>query len=203
MTVNNRFGPGDLVTDLGSQLKVSVVVLGPSWITADQVALFANGIQIREERLAPTSLTRKARITWNLPRPAHDASLVVIASGPGVTSPHWAIPRPYQPASPAWQARVMGSSNPIWIDGDRDQQFTSARGYAESILKSFGPDPARFIPRLATFDESVATQAASLCRARGQDLRSEAFQAALAGAPDPVRRGFAAFARSLPIAPGD
>ena len=203
ITVNNRFGPGDLVTDLGSQLKVTVVVLGPSWAAADRVALFANGIQIREERLAPSSLVRKARITWTLPRPAHDVHLVTIASGPGVTSPHWAIPRPYQPSSRAWEPRVMGSSNPIWIDGDRDQQFTAARAYAQAILKQFGTDPATLIPRLATYDESVAAQAASLFHGRGQDIRSEGFQAALAGAPEAVQRGFASFAKTVPVLSND
>ncbi|MDR3402373.1 MAG: CehA/McbA family metallohydrolase [Chthoniobacter sp.] len=48
LTVDDRFGAGDLATPLGSEIKVAVRVLGPSWVQADRVELYANGIKIRE-----------------------------------------------------------------------------------------------------------------------------------------------------------
>jgi hypothetical protein len=66
-------------------------------------------------------------VRWTVPRPAQDVHLIAIASGPGITSPHWAIPKPYQPSSRMWNARVLGATNPIWVDADGDGKFTPLR----------------------------------------------------------------------------
>ena len=166
MTVNGRFAVGDLATALGDELTVDVTVLGPSWVRADRVELFANGIKIREQLIAPTERVEKARVRWTLPRPKHDVHLVVVATGPGVTAPYWETPRPYQPASKIFTPRVIGSTNPIWIDGDRDGRFTSARGYAIRVLEGASRDPEKLRAALAGYDEAVAVQAADLARER-------------------------------------
>jgi hypothetical protein len=44
-----------------------------------------------------------------------------------VTAPFWRIPKPYQPTSTAWNPRVIGATNPIWIDCDGDGKFTPPR----------------------------------------------------------------------------
>ena len=54
MSVDDRFGVGDLATKLGEQVEVSVEVHGPSWATADRVELFANGVKVREARIDPS-----------------------------------------------------------------------------------------------------------------------------------------------------
>src|SRR5689334_22976070 len=72
MTVDERFGVGDLATKLGTSVRVAVDVHGPSWVTADRVELFANGVKVREALVEPTPGERKARVTWTLPRPPHD-----------------------------------------------------------------------------------------------------------------------------------
>ncbi|MEK6237942.1 MAG: hypothetical protein N2C14_24790, partial [Planctomycetales bacterium] len=51
LTVNDRFGPGDLVRSSGT-VKATCRVQGPSWTDADHVALYANGEKIRETRIA-------------------------------------------------------------------------------------------------------------------------------------------------------
>ena len=199
MKVNDRFTVGDLATQLGNDLQVTVTVLGPSWVTADRVELFANGVKIREQEIeTPPGAIRKATVQWTIPRPAHDAHLVAIATGPGVTAPYWATPRPYQPSSKVWTPRVIGATNPIWIDGDGDGKFTTARQYATRLLARAGVDPAKLLPALADYDEAVATQAASLCQTRGGDVRSAAFNRELQRAAPPVQRGFAAYAATLP-----
>jgi hypothetical protein len=199
MTVEDRFGVGDLATGLGELMRVTVTVLGPSWTSADRVELFANGVRIREQPIdAPVSPVEKTRITWLIPKPAYDVHLVAIASGPPATAPYGPIAKPYQPASRAWQPRVLGATNPIWIDGDGDGKFTAPRAYAKEMVQRTGADPGKLIVELAKFDEAVAIQAASLCQSAGSDVRSGEFAEQLKTALQQVQRGFAAYVRSLP-----
>ena len=160
MTVNERFKVGDVATNLGAQVRVTVRVLGPPWVSATNVWLYANGLKVREQALARE---HDRAVTWTLARPKHDVYLVAIAAGPGVAAPYWAIPRPYQPVSSHWEGRVVGSTNPIWLDGDGDGRFTAARTYAKRLVNEHGSDPAKLVSALNGFDEAVAAQAASLC----------------------------------------
>lgn len=131
--VNGRFEVGDLVTNLSETIRVAVTVQGPGWTAVDQVQLFANGEVLREEKFAPIYKAGvKKRIHWKIPRPNGDSHLEVIASGPSVTAPFWRIPKPYQPASTTWKPRVIGATNPIWIDADGDGQFTSPRSQRQN-----------------------------------------------------------------------
>ena len=142
-------------------------------------------------------VNQKAAITWTMPRPAHDVHLVAIATGPGVTEPCWAIPRPYQPTSMVWQPRVIGSTNPIWIDADGDGVYTAPRAYAVKLLAETGPDPKKLLPALESYDQAVAIQAAALCHAAGQNVQSSEWMPLLRKSSEPTRQGFAAFAHSL------
>jgi len=161
--------------------------------------LYANGKVLREQALAPSSAPGvKARLVWRLPRPRRDQHLVLLSTGPGVTSSYWAIPRPYQPSSKAWTPRVAGSSNPIWIDGDGDGRFTSAKDYARQWVDRHGPSPERLLPALdeAGCDEVEAIQVAARCRAMGQSIDSAAFHAVLSKASPAVRAGFQRYEES-------
>jgi hypothetical protein len=60
ITVNGRYGPGDLVPPT-DQVRVHVRVLGPSWVKADKVELYANGRKIREAKISGTS---RSGIFW-------------------------------------------------------------------------------------------------------------------------------------------
>lgn len=193
--VNELYGVGDVATGLGAEIEVSVTVQGPSWAQVDRVELFANGVRIRDERLPPVATLggAKFRHTWRLPRPAHDAHLVVLATGPGVRELFWPIPKPYQPDGPAWEPRVVGSTNPVWLDGDGDGRFTPARGYAERLLERHAGDAEALLSALGGYDETVAAQAAGLLERAGRDLRAAEFARLLERAPEPARRGFAAY----------
>jgi len=166
MTVNDRFAVGDLATGLGADVRIVVDVHGPSWVNADRVELFANGIKVREQSIAPTTAARKTRVEWTLSRPVHDVHLVAIATGPGVTAPYWETPRPYQPTSKVFTPRLIGSTNPIWIDGDGDGRFSAARMYATALVQRAAGDPARLQSLLAGYDQAVAVQAADVMAAR-------------------------------------
>ncbi|HRH95632.1 MAG TPA: CehA/McbA family metallohydrolase [Prosthecobacter sp.] len=163
MTVDGRFAVGDLATGLGEMVKVEIVVSGPSWVKADRVELFANGILIREQVLSDDQRAgEKARVTWELPRPAHDVHLVAIATGPGVTEPYWEIPRPYQAASKAFIPRVIGSTNPIWVDADGDGHFQSAYAIAQSLVRRFGKVREKLGEALKSHDAAVVVQVEAL-----------------------------------------
>src|SRR5207244_12818140 len=100
ITVNGKYGPGDLAPAVG-EVKVAVRVLGPGWTTADRVELYANGYKVREERIKDGRCAGvKWAGEWTLPRFKHDTWLAAVATGPGVTELYWPIARPYQPASP-------------------------------------------------------------------------------------------------------
>lgn len=167
MKVDGRFGVGDLATGLGDKLKVEIVVNGPSWVQADRVELFANGILVREQALRDAHQPgEKARVTFDLPRPAHDVHLVAIATGPGVKEPFWEIPRPYQPSSKTFVSRVIGSTNPIRIDADNDGRFLSAFAIAKGLVQRFGNDEAKLKEAVKGYDQAVATQLESLTSER-------------------------------------
>ena len=195
--VEEKFSVGDLATNLPPNVRVQVRVLGPSWIQATNVLLFANGVRLREQTIAASDANGagvKAVVNWTIPRPAHDVHLVAIAAGPEVTAPFWAIPRPYQPTSPKWIGRVIAATNPIWLDADGDGQFTAARDYARKLVEQHGTNLQTLLSTLAKFDEATAVQTASACAAAGMNLHSDAFRLALDSAAGPARRGFESFA---------
>jgi hypothetical protein len=204
MSVEGRFEAGDLATNLSPRIRVTVKVLGPSWVSATNVALFANGVLVREESLTATGMGRrgvapgeKAIVEWSIPRPAHDVHLVAIATGPAVTAPFWAIPRPYQPTSPRWQGRLIGSTNPVRLDADGDGQFTAARGYAKRLLTRHGGNASALLGALGNFDEAVAAQTAELWVESGRSMDAPEFVDSLRSVAPQVRRGMAAFAATL------
>jgi hypothetical protein len=189
MTVNERFGVGDTATHMGTEVRVRVDVMSPPWASPTNVSLFANGLQIRAQKLGGKSET----VLWTLPRPKHDVHLVAIATGPGIAAPYWPIPKPYQPTSPRWEGRVIASTNPIWLDADGDGKFSAARVYARRLIAEAGGDTAKLLAALNGFDETVSVQAASLMAAAGQPLDSPQFVELLKSASDQVQRGVRAF----------
>ncbi len=196
ITVNDKYGPGDLVPATGD-VKVSVRVLGPGWATADRVELYANGIKVREARIPDG---KKAGVKWagewTLPRFHHDVHLSAIATGPGVSELYWPIAKPYQPTSPVAETRVIGSTGAVWLDADGDGKRTSARGYAEKLLNEAGGDWPKLLPKLAAYDEAVAAQAASLLQTKGVPMEDAAVRAAARKAGPQVEKGFEAFAEA-------
>lgn len=193
-------GPGGLATAApGAPLRVRIRIQGPRWIDADRVELFANGRKILSRPLvSPSGRVVKADCTVSLPNPGHDTWLVAMATGPGVDRPYWPIPRPYQPDRPEWEPRVIGSTNPIRVDGDGDGRYSSPYAYARQAVEAAkNLPPARLMQALAGYDESVAVQAASLVRAAGADLNTGSYRSAIEAAAPPVRHGFVAYRNLL------
>ena len=202
MSVDDRFGVGDLATRLGETVRVAVDVLGPSWAAADRVELFANGVKVREARIDPSPGAVKARVAWTLPRPPPRR----LAGGDRLRAGRDGPLLGHRTALSADLARL----DPARRSGSPTRSTWTATATAPGRAR--GPTPRRrspgsalapeaLLPALAACDEAIAAQAAGLCRAAGRDVRDAEFARLLAAAPEPVRRGFAAFAATLPAPP--
>ncbi len=194
--IDGRHGPGDLVVPSG-EIEAAVRVLGPSWSRATHVALYADGVKIREAEIRePAQGSRESGLkwsgTWRLPNFKHDVHLAAIATGPGVNELFWPVPRPYQPSSPVWQSYVVGSAGAVYIDADGSGQFTPAFEYATRLVDDSGNDFARLLSRLAEFDEAVAAQAARMVHVRKLKTPADLLDAATRTDVSSIRDGFRA-----------
>jgi hypothetical protein len=206
ISVNGKYGPGDLVPSDAlvdpNALEVTIRVYGPEWTKVDKVTLFANGIPIRQasvgevehpslEHIDPTGM--KFQVRWTHPRPKHDVWLAVIATGPGITAPYWPMNEPYQPASPDYVPRAIGSSGAVRVDADGSGHFDSAFDYADRIIKSCKGDAKATIAALADYDVATAEQAAGILRKLAPDRFEEVARMAHENGAAPTRSGFEAF----------
>jgi len=119
----NGSGPGDLLGPR-RELAVRIRVQGPAWTRADHVALYLNGTVLREATIHDGGRPGvKWTTKWRVPVPAHDAHLVAIATGPGVTAPFWPTAKPYQPTSIDFTPYVLGVSGAVFVDADGNGRF--------------------------------------------------------------------------------
>jgi hypothetical protein len=191
----DKYGPGDLVT-AGKSVRVRVRVSGPSWTQATHLALYANGLLVREVDIASGAGARpglKWQDEWAVELAKQDVYLVAIARGPGVCEPFWPIAKPYQPSSPDWEPYVLGISGAVRIDADGQPGFTGAKEYAEACWRQADGGLPRMMRLLAAYDESVAAQAAGVLRSAGHGPYEPAVLGALRSASPAVRRGFGAY----------
>jgi hypothetical protein len=198
--VNTKYEPGDLVPAL-QQVKAAVRVLGPGWLKANKISVYANGKKIREATINESDRNGKGvkwSGSWNIPVPNHDIFLVAIAEGPGMPPPFWQISKPYQRTSPDWDPKIIGASGAVWIDGDRDGKKTTAFDYANRLITGSQNNINKIIPALANYDEAVSTQAAAILYQKGTSLSSEKFKKLLTNSAPVVQRGFKAFIEELP-----
>ena len=197
--VDERFEVGDLATNLPAKVTVDMEVLGPRWTIADQLTLYANGIPILEKNFTSAKdKILKANLRHVMDRPKHDLYLVAIATGPGVTKPYWEIPRPYQHKTNEYVPRVLGATNPVWLDGDEDGSFTFPNEYAKQLVVKTKGDLGQVIKALADYDQSITVQAAGILSEGGIKLDGKQAKAQWEKtSSESVRRGFALFVDTL------
>jgi hypothetical protein len=188
-------GPGDLAAPRGA-LAVRIRVKGPGWTRARRVALYVNGVQVREEPIDTGDRPGvKWEGTWRLPKPAHDVYLAVVATGPGVGGPFWPTAKPYQPTSIEFTPYVLGLSGAVFVDADGSGRFESALEYAQREVTA--ADGARSLAaRLASYDQAVAVQAASLLRVQDPEGFDGRIRAMRDTAPPHVAAGLTAYAEA-------
>ncbi len=194
LSVNGKYYPGDLARVSDDEVAVNVRVLGPHWVRADRVQLFANGQLMREaavsasdRRKFPTGVLWQEQ--WMLPMPQHDVHLVAIATGPGIDQPYWKTAKPYQPTSPDWRPQVLACTGAIWLDLDRDGRRTAPFDYAQRVFFESQGDLTKLLSDLADYDAAVAAQAAHLYQSSGNSWLSAEAQQALKRASDKTQTG--------------
>jgi hypothetical protein len=195
ITVNRKYGPGELAATPGDEVNVSLRVLGPHWTSADHIALYANGTLIREQAIdaeARKSLPLGVIWSgeWSIPKPRHDVYLVAIATGPGIDGLFWKTAKPYQPTSPDWQPRVIGCSGAVWLDTDGDGRPTPAYDYARIVFAESAGDLAALLARLSDYDQAVASQVAHLIQSKLGPSAWDQLQPRLEAAAPAVRARF-------------
>jgi hypothetical protein len=185
-------GPGELV-EPEEDLDIRIRVKGPGWSRAQRVALYVNGVKVREEEIRTGSNAGvKWEATWRLPKPAHDVHLVAIASGPGIAAPYWPTAKPYQPTSIEFTPYVLGLSGAVFVDADGSGKFESAFEYARrEVSAADGVRP--LATRLGSYDIAVAAQAASLLRAQDPAAFEARVRSLIQGAPSHVAKGLMAY----------
>jgi hypothetical protein len=198
LIINRRFRSGETATNLDDEVKVDVRILGPHWSHASHVQLFANGTMIREAKIPETAESNsgmglKWAGGWTIPKPRHDVHLVAIATGPGIEEPYWRMAKPYQPTSIDWTSMTIGCSGAVWLDGDNDDQRTSARTYAEQVVADAEDNWTKLVTNLSDYDEAVAAHAAHLLRTAGTSLQNARLMAAVKEGSSAVRNGFQAY----------
>jgi hypothetical protein len=185
-------GPGELVEARGD-LPVRIRVQGPGWTRAQRVALYVNGVKVREEEIQTgANAGVKWEATWRLPKPSRDVYLVAIATGPGVAAPYWPTAKPYQPTSIEFTPYVLGLSGAVFVDADGSGRFESALEYARREVAAAGHTQP-LVTRLAAYDAAVATQAASLLRAQDPAGFEERVGSMIVSAPAHVANGLKAY----------
>ncbi|HUQ70442.1 MAG TPA: CehA/McbA family metallohydrolase, partial [Planctomycetaceae bacterium] len=195
LIVNDQFRSGELVPLRDQPYRVEIRVLGPHWVRARKVQLYANGQLFREVDVPAESRTdRPAGVVWSdvweLPRLSHDVHLVAIAVGPGIEQPYWRTAKPYQPVSPDGNTHVLGCSGAVWLDVDGDGRPTSARDYAERIVADATGDVAKQVAALNRYDAAVAAHVAHLQVQAGRSPVSEEMQRDWRTASPAARTGF-------------
>ena len=192
-------GPGDLHKGSSPFFEVNGIVDFPRWINPNGktvATLYANG---RPKLVFPFEMTKRAgnalAFKTRFPKPKADTWYVLIADAPGVTNAHWSIARPYQPTSPEWNPAMIGATNPVWLDADRDGRFTPARATAERLVKE--TPRAELLGALAEYDWAIAAHVAELLHESGTDIQSSSFQAALMKSPLEIQQGFGDYIETI------
>lgn len=196
LSVNGKYSSGDLVPVASTgDVQVDVRVLGPHWVQANRVLLFANGVLLRDEAIRVVDKRERPpgiqwTGSWKIPRPRHDLHLVAIAMGPGIESPYWRTAKPYQPTSPDDKTHIIGCSGAVWLDADGDNRRTCAREYAERMIAADRTDINKLFKGLNEHDEATVAHVCHLLRMSGVSLQSEELRAAVQVASSRVQAGF-------------
>lgn len=171
--------PGSMVRPEGERIGASLRVAAPGWIRPRTARIFVNGHLALETRV-PAEDGKPTDVTMELdvPVPSHDAYLVCVVIGDGVSGPWWKTEYPY----------TLAATNPVWLDADGDGKFRCALELADAILTRGGSDPKAIAALLATHDDAVGIQLLWRLRTQFGGLFRREAGAVLSALPQPRKR---------------
>ena len=195
MLINKQFGPGE-ITFGKARLMADIKVQGPSWVTARQLDIYANGELFKSITISDG---KKPGVKWrgkvDLSRLRHDCFIVAIAHGDGVAALHWPTAKPYQPTSKHFDPYTIGSTGVIYLDVDHDDHFTCAKEYAQALIDKHDTMSALF-RALKGYDTAVAAHVAELLDHGSKSLQDTDIQDHLTKSTPAVQRGFSQYIRT-------
>jgi hypothetical protein len=123
--VDGRYKMGQTNSVKNSEVAVDLRVAAPSWVHPRRALVFLNGQEVASKEVlytdnAPTDV----HINFSVPKPKHDAHLVCIVLGDGVTHPSWKTEEKF----------TLAATNPIFLDADGDGKYTTPRETARTLL---------------------------------------------------------------------
>ncbi|MBK8977032.1 MAG: PHP domain-containing protein [Planctomycetes bacterium] len=146
---------GDTVTVRDGVVRCALRVAAPGFVRPLRALAFLNGCEVAGQEVPasdgqPTDVT----LRFELATRGHDAHLVFVVLGDGVTGPYWRTERPY----------TLAATNPVWLDCDGTGGYRSPRETGERLAGAAGRDPAKLGAALADVDDAVAVQALHAAR---------------------------------------
>ncbi len=209
LRINGAHQIGDTVSFNGD-LDLQIDIQLPKWArqSADSpidIKVFANGAEMISMQMVPTTET-KIQISKTLPGgklPDQDCWISCVATAPGVIAPYWAIPRPYQVSDKTWRPKIIGLTNPIYIDRDKDGEYQSPKEVAETLINRHGLDFRKLFRSLTKSDQATAIQLASLLIEKGVDLDSPSVREAMVVSTQETQNGFSKYRAMLKSQPSD
>lgn len=188
--VDERFRMGQTNSLKKETIDVRLRVAAPSWVTPRRAIVFINGQPVMEKAV-PVTTDRPTDLWMDLPvkAPAHDAHLVCVVLGDGVTHPTWRTREKF----------TLAATNPIFLDADGDSNYTPPRETARALLKQAGGSLTAQWDAAMKADEVIGVQMVSLIRqgASGESLADLDQRIRKAAAQRPLLEEFSRYA--LPV----
>ena len=166
--VDGRMTSGDQFSHHGN-MKLDLRVQSPSWVNPTKAFVFANGEPLAEKMVPSVKPGTRTDliVPFRLPKLKQDAWIVCVVLGSAVTNPAWATAEKY----------TFAATNPMYVDADGDNRYSSPRETAEALLAAAGSDKDRRWAAVEAADDSIAIQMVSLMRLRSNSEQRKTLDA--------------------------
>ena len=127
VNIFDSIGVGEMIS-LGQEKEIegTIIVRSPSWTTPKEAFIFLNGQKIWSQKINKVpGRPLDTKLSFRIPVPKIDSYLFVYVLGEGVHAPYWKTVEPF----------TMAATNPIYIDVNGDNHYSSPKELAENWIK--------------------------------------------------------------------
>lgn len=147
--VDERYTSGDLVPIDDGKVNVRLRVAAPGWIRPRRALVFLNGMQVAEQEVpAEDGRPTNATLSFTLPARGVDGHLVCVVLGDPVKHAGWKTLNEY----------TLAATNPVFLDVNRDGQYSSPRESARRVYASAAGDLDALINTLEVVPPPIGVQ---------------------------------------------